>query len=136
MYFFGFSLLICQTNAKRDLWWEEMNLRSTLHLFRSISMNKWLTFYALNTTHEKPSQFLLLMKRIRWGIRLNQKSKIKDENVHIFLTASGEGGQTKRSAWPLFHSFFCWRLPLVIVKKPIWIGFSIWTSSDTIFYLN
>ena len=66
-----------------------MNLRSTLHLFRSISMNKWLTFYALNTTHEKPSQFLLLMKRIRWGIRLNQKSKIKDENVHIFLTASG-----------------------------------------------
>ena len=83
-----------------------MNLRSTLHLFRSISMNKWLTFYALNTTHEKPSQFLLLMKRIRWGIRLNQKSKIKDENVHIFLTASGRGGSTQADSLTAFHNFF------------------------------
>ena len=29
--------------------------------------------------------------------------------------------------------FFIW---ISYRKKPIWIGFSIWTSSDTIFYLN
>ena len=37
----------------------------------------------------------------------NLKSKVKVENFHIFLTASGEGGgQPKRSAWPLFSRFF------------------------------
>ena len=49
-------------------------------------MNIWLAFYALNTTHEKPSQQIAIpttYETIRWGIRLNQKSKIKDENVHM-----------------------------------------------------
>ena len=64
------------------------------------------------------------MKTIRWGIRLNQKSKIKDENVHIFLTASGRVVKPSGQPDRFFTVFFTPSLILStwVVPLPALVG--------------